>query len=107
MITTACALDIVAARPATWGLTAWGSPHGARHTATCPPPCRLLGPCSLTCGLLGSRLQRDLEALFAKYQVDVVFSGHVHGYLRTCSVLNYRCQQNNTDGSQGGITHIM
>ena len=34
--------------------------------------------------------------------MDLVFSGHVHSYARTCNVLDERC----VDMDEGGTTHI-
>ncbi len=47
-------------------------------------------------------LRHELEGLFNDYAVDLVFSGHVHSYARTCNVLDERC----VDMDDGGTTHI-
>ncbi|GAB9468700.1 Inactive purple acid phosphatase 9 [Globisporangium polare] len=36
-------------------------------------------------------IRKNLEPLLAKYQVDVVFSGHYHAYELTCPVYNQTC----------------
>ena len=33
--------------------------------------------------------------------------GHDHIYERTCSIYNFTCMPDNTDGTQGGITHVV
>ncbi len=43
-------------------------------------------------------LRRQLESLLNKHEVDLVLSGHVHSYARTCNVLDGKC----TDMAQGG-----
>ena len=43
-------------------------------------------------------LRRQLESLLNKHEVDLVLSGHVHSYARTCNVLGGKC----TDMAQGG-----
>lgn len=52
--------------------------------------------------IVGEHLRRQLEALLNKHRVDLVFSGHVHSYARTCNVLAGKC----TDMRSGGMTHI-
>ena len=47
-------------------------------------------------------LRQQLEGLFNEFEVDLVFSGHVHSYARTCNVLNEQC----VDMDEGGMTHI-
>lgn len=42
----------------------------------------------------------NLPAL--RVQVDLVLSGHVHAYARTCNVLDERC----LDPADGGMTHF-
>ena len=51
----------------------------------------LMGLISLCCGTPTEHLREELEGLFNDYVVDVVFSGHVHSYARTCNVLRERC----------------
>lgn len=46
--------------------------------------------------------QDILEHLFLDSEVDMVMSGHVHLYARTCSVKRDRCKKEN----RGGITHV-
>jgi hypothetical protein len=36
-------------------------------------------------------LRRQIEALLSKHEVDLVLSGHVHSYARTCNVLAGSC----------------
>ncbi len=52
--------------------------------------------------LTAEHLRHELEGLFNDYAVDLVFSGHVHSYARTCNVLDERC----VDMDDGGTTHI-
>ena len=47
-------------------------------------------------------LRGQLETLFNDFEVDLVFSGHVHSYARTCNVLDRQC----VDMRNGGMTHI-
>ena len=47
-------------------------------------------------------LRDSLEELFDEHQVDMVLSGHVHAYARTCNVYNEQC----VDMADGGMTHI-
>ncbi len=47
-------------------------------------------------------VQDILEDLFLEHEVDMVMSGHVHLYARTCSVKHDRCKK----ASRGGITHV-
>lgn len=47
-------------------------------------------------------LQDILEDLFLDSEVDMVMSGHVHLYARTCSVKKDRCKKKD----RGGITHV-
>eukprot|EP00884_Botryococcus_braunii_P007140 jgi/Botrbrau1/16427/Bobra.0142s0026.1 len=53
---------------------------------------------------VGEHLQQELESSFAKFGVDVVLSGHVHSYSRTCNVVNNICLTNNREG---GATHVV
>lgn len=43
-------------------------------------------------------LRKQLEQLLNKHEVDLVLSGHVHSYARTCNVLGGKC----IDMDQGG-----
>ena len=43
----------------------------------------------------GAPVQAALEALLYQYKVDVLLSGHVHAYERSCKLFNYTC---NADG---------
>ncbi|TMW62023.1 hypothetical protein Poli38472_009516 [Pythium oligandrum] len=54
-----------------------------------------------------SLLFRDhLEALFAEYHVDVVFSGHYHSYERTCPVYDEACYYGENGEAEAPV-HIM
>ena len=44
-----------------------------------------------------------LEDLLNEYEVDLVLSGHVHSYSRTCNVLDWRCAD---EEREGGMTHV-
>jgi len=39
----------------------------------------------------GYPMQAAIESVLNQYKVDVVFSGHVHAYERSCQVYNYTC----------------
>ena len=52
--------------------------------------------------IVGRHLQDILEDLFLEREVDLVMTGHVHLYARTCSVRRDHCWR---DGD-GGITHV-
>ncbi|KAK9842562.1 hypothetical protein WJX81_006229 [Elliptochloris bilobata] len=52
--------------------------------------------------VVGQHLRASLEDLFEASQVDLVLSGHVHAYARTCNVLDERC----VDPADGGMTHF-
>lgn len=41
--------------------------------------------------VVGEHLRSILEDLFLEYNVDVVFSGHVHSYFRSCQVSQGVC----------------
>ena len=45
-------------------------------------------------------MQKAIEPVLNQYKVDVVFSGHVHAYERSCQVYNYTC----TSGAPSYIT---
>ena len=47
-----------------------------------------------------SYMRKYLEPLYQQYDVDLVISGHVHAYWRTCPLLNYTCVPN-------GIVHVV
>ena len=47
-------------------------------------------------------LRDSLESLFNQYNVDLVLSGHVHSYARTCNVYNEKC----VDNLDKGTTHV-
>lgn len=53
--------------------------------------------------IVGDHLRAQLEGLLNEYQVDLVVSGHVHSYSRTCNVLDEEC----IPADQGGMTHII
>jgi len=48
----------------------------------------------------GEAMRAALEPMLISAKVDVVFTGHVHAYERTCPVNNFKCDQTN------GITHF-
>lgn len=52
--------------------------------------------------IVGGHLRNQLEELFDEFKVDLVLSGHVHAYARTCNVYNDRC----VDPATGGMMHI-
>lgn len=52
--------------------------------------------------VVGDHLRGQLEGLFDDYEVDLVITGHVHSYSRTCNVLDERCR----DQEEGGMTHV-
>ena len=52
--------------------------------------------------IVGRHLQDILEDLFLEREVDLVMTGHVHLYARTCSVRRDHCRQDD----DGGITHV-
>jgi hypothetical protein len=52
--------------------------------------------------IVGEHLRRNLEDMFMHYEVDMVFSGHVHSYSRTCHVNNEEC----TTEGYSGIHHM-
>lgn len=47
-------------------------------------------------------LRKSLEDLLEEFEVDLVLSGHVHAYARTCNVFKEHC----IDNDDGGTTHI-
>lgn len=51
--------------------------------------------------IVGCHLQDILEDLFLDSEVDMVMTGHVHLYARTCSVKRDHCRN-----EDGGITHV-
>ena len=52
--------------------------------------------------IVGRHLQDILEDLFLEREVDMVMTGHVHLYARTCSVRRDHCRKDD----DGGITHV-
>lgn len=52
--------------------------------------------------IVADHLRGQLEALFEHAKVDLVLSGHVHDYARTCNVLDKRCVRER----DGGMSHI-
>lgn len=46
--------------------------------------------------------RQQLEGLFEEYEVDLVLTGHVHSYSRTCNVHDWEC----VDPEEGGMTHV-
>ena len=58
--------------------------------------------------IVSQRLRDEVEPLFAEYQVDVVFSGHIHKYTRSCPVLKGTCVGYSADdGTARGPVHLM
>jgi hypothetical protein len=57
--------------------------------------------------LVAQKLIAEVEPLFAEYGVDVVFSGHIHRYSRSCPVFKGTCVGYNADGSAKGPIHVM
>lgn len=51
--------------------------------------------------LVGEHLRGQVEGLLSRYEVDLVLSGHVHSYSRTCNVEGGRC----VDPAEGGMIH--
>ena len=49
----------------------------------------------------GAKMQAAYEALFIQYKVNIVYSGHVHAYQRSCPANKNVCQN---DGE--GIVHV-
>ncbi|KAK9811159.1 hypothetical protein WJX73_007407 [Symbiochloris irregularis] len=52
--------------------------------------------------VVGRHMRGFLEELFDANEVDMVLSGHVHAYARTCNVYDERC----VDSGSGGMTHV-
>jgi acid phosphatase type 7 len=48
-------------------------------------------------------LRHHLEDVLLKYGVDVVMSGHIHAYSRSCPVADNRCR----DPADGAIMHVI
>ena len=53
--------------------------------------------------IMAAKLRRNLEPLLKRHGVNVVVSGHVHSYSRTCQVSNTVC----VGANEGGIPHIV
>jgi len=60
----------------------------------------------------GNRMRESFEVLFQQYDVDMVFTGHVHAYERTLGVYNKQYQANatiytviGTGGNREGLYH--
>lgn len=51
---------------------------------------------------VSEHLRDRIEPLLNDYEVDLVLSGHVHAYSRTCNALDGRC----VDSDEGGMVHI-
>ena len=51
---------------------------------------------------VAEHLRNILEDLFESYEVDMVMSGHVHAYARTCNMYKEKCLKN----KKGGMTHM-
>ncbi len=52
--------------------------------------------------VVAERLRENLEPMFSTAGVDLVMTGHLHSYERSCSVLNETC----VGQGQGGIVHL-
>ena len=52
--------------------------------------------------VVAEHLRESLESLLEEFEVDLVLSGHVHAYARTCNVYRKRCISN----ADGGTTHV-
>ena len=52
--------------------------------------------------MVAEHLRESLESLLEDFEVDLVLSGHVHAYARTCNVYRERCISN----ADGGTTHV-
>lgn len=57
--------------------------------------------------MVAQKLIEEVEPLFAEYQVDVVFSGHIHQYTRSCPVFKGTCVGYEADGSAKAPIHLM
>lgn len=57
--------------------------------------------------IVAQKLIDEVEPLFAEFGVDVIFSGHIHRYVRSCPVLKGTCVGYNDDGSARGPIHLM
>jgi hypothetical protein len=57
--------------------------------------------------VVAQKLIEQVEPLFAEYGVDVVFSGHIHRYTRSCPVFKGTCVGYNDDGSAKAPVHLM
>ena len=57
--------------------------------------------------IIAEKLQSIVEPLLVEYQADVVFSGHVHQYTRSCPVIKGTCVGYNEDGTSRAPIHIM
>lgn len=85
---------------------------GCRGHPRCPIACHLAhclrcslahGPDFLSPILLLLLLDSEhIEDLLNEYEVDIVFSGHMHSYSRSCNVQDGRC----VDPGRGGMTHV-
>ncbi|KAL0023220.1 hypothetical protein WJX79_005106 [Trebouxia sp. C0005] len=51
--------------------------------------------------IVAEHLRASLESLFNQYNVDLVVSGHVHSYARTCNVYDEQCVDNLDKGVPG------
>lgn len=58
--------------------------------------------------IVAQRFRDEIEPLFAEYQVDVVFAGHIHKYTRSCPVLKGTCVgYSEEDGTAKGPVHFV
>lgn len=55
------------------------------------------------CLSLAEHLRQSLESLYNRYNVDLVVSGHVHSYARTCNVYDEEC----TNVNKRGTTYVI
>ena len=53
--------------------------------------------------VVAAHLRSELEGVFLSNKVNMVMTGHLHSYERTCPVANGACQQ---EGSGVGIVHL-
>lgn len=53
-------------------------------------------------GHAAEHLRKFLEPVLEEHKVDIVLSGHVHAYARTCNVYEHKC----VSESFGGTTHV-
>ena len=54
------------------------------------------------CSCFAEHLRKSLEELLEEFEVDMVISGHVHAYARTCNLYKEEC----ISDDDGGTTYI-